>query len=146
MKYRTLLSPVVLLLVGTLLTGCGGTPNPPVNSIKHLQELVQVGQTLDTVEELMTDALKDRMTIYPARDMEKQENGNWIFKAKEGGSPGDTDAPYLAIVIEPDPGSNMYFAVFLKDRQVMTVEWFDYAGVFVLNTVLGNFLDLGGTE
>jgi hypothetical protein len=145
-KYRPLLSLVVLLLVGTLLTGCGGTPTPPVDSIKHLQELVQVGQTLDTVQELMTDALKDRMTIYPARDMEKQENGNWIFKAKEGGSPGDTDAPYLAIVIEPDPGSNMYFSVFLKDRQVMTVEWFDYAGVFVINTVLGNFLDLEGTE
>ncbi len=146
MKYRALLPLVVLSIVGTLLTGCGGTPSPPVGSIKHLQELVQVGQTLDQVQELMTDALKDRMTIYPARAIEKQESGNWIFKAQEGGSPGDTDAPCLVIVIEPDPGDNMYFAVFLEGRQVIAVEWFDYAGVFVINAVLGNLLDLGGTE
>ena len=146
MKYRTLLSLVVLSVVVTIHTGCGGTPNPPVGSIKHLQELVEVGQTLDQVRDFMTDALKERMTIYPAQAIEKQESGKWTFKAKEGGSPGDTDAPCLVIVIEPDPGDNMYFAVFLKDSRVLTVEWFDYAGVFVINTVLGNLLDLGGTE
>ena len=146
MKYRALLPLVVLSIVGMLLTGCSGTPSPPVSSIKHLQELTQVGQTFDQFQELMTDALKDRMTIYPAQDIAKQESGNWTFKAKEGGSPGDTDAPCLAIVIEPDPGNNMYFAVFLKSRQIIAVEWFDYAGAFVINTVLGNLLDLGGTE
>ncbi len=146
MKYRPLLSLVVLLIIGTLLTGCGGTPNPPVDSIKHLQELVQVGHTLDQVQELMTDALKDRMTIYPAQNIEKLASGNWAFKAQEDGSTGDTDAPYLAIVIEPDPGDNMYFAVFIKDRQVMAIEWFDYTGASVINIVLGNLLDLGGTE
>ncbi len=69
MKYRALLPLVVLSIVGTLLTGCGGTPSPPVSSIKHLQELTQVGQTFDQFQELMTDALKDRMTIYPAQDI-----------------------------------------------------------------------------
>ena len=146
MKYRPLLSLVVLLIIGTLLTGCGGTPRPPVDSIKHLQELVQVGHTFDQVQELMTDTLKGRMTIYPAQNIEKQEDGNWIFKAKEGGSIGDTDAPYLAIIIEPDPGDNMYFAVFIKDRQVIAMEWFDYTGASVINIVLGNLLDMGGTE
>lgn len=146
MKYRTSLPLVVLLIVGTLLTGCGGTPSPPVDSIKHLQELVQVGHTLDQVQELMTDALKGRMTIYPAQNIEKLASGNWAFKAQEDSSTGDTDAPYLAIVIEPDPGDNMYFAVFIKDRQVMAIEWFDYTGASVINIVLGNLLDLGGTE
>ena len=144
MKYGALLSLVVLSIVGTLLTGCIGTPSPPVDSIKHLQELAQVGQTFDQFQELMTDALKDRMTIYPAQVIEKQESGNWTFKPKEGGSPGDTDAACLVIVIEPDLGDNMYFSVFLKNKQIIAVEWFDYAGAFAINTVLGNLLDLGG--
>lgn len=146
MKYRLLLSLAVLSIIGTLLTGCGGTPSPPVGSIKHLQELAQVGQTFDQFQELMTDALKGRMTIYPAQAIEKQENGNWTFKAQESGNPGDTNAPCLVIIIEPDPGDNMYFSVFLKDKQIIAVEWFDYAGVFVINTVLSNLLDMGGTE
>ena len=146
MKYRPLLSLVVLSIVGTLLTGCGGTPSPPVGSIKHLQELVQVGHTLDQVQEMMTDALKDRTTTYPAHEILKQESGNWTFKAQEGGIIGDTNAPYLAIVIQPDPGDNMYFAVFLKDSQVIALEWFDYTGASVINIVLGNLLDMDGTE
>jgi len=145
LKYRALLCLVVLLIVGTLLTGCGGT-SPPVGSIKHLQELVQVGHTFDQVQDFMTDVLKDRMTIYPAQEIEKQEDGNWIFRAQEGGSIGDTDAPYLAIVIQPDPGDNMYFAVFLKDSQVIAMEWFDYTGASVINIVLGNLLDMDGAE
>ena len=140
MKYRAFFCLVALLVIGTLFAGCG-TPKPPVDSIKHLRDLVLTGQTLEQVQDLMTDALKDRMTIYPAQNIEKQTNGNWKFEAKEGGNPGDTDAPYVVIVITPDPDNAQYFTVFLKDGKVTTTEWFSSTGAAIIHKLLGNLLE-----
>jgi len=139
MKYRAFFCLVALLIIGILAAGCG--TNPPVNNTKHLQDLVQAGQTLEQVQELMTDTLKDRMTVYPAKNIEKQATGNWTFEAKEGGSPGDTDAQYLAIVMKPDPANNKYFTVFLKDGKVTTTEWFGSTGAAIIQRILSNTLE-----
>lgn len=141
MKYRTLFCLAALLVIGTLLAGCG-TPRPPVSSTRHLQDLVLAGQTLEEVQGLMADALKDRMTIYPAKSIEKQASGDWIFKAVEGGAIGDTDAPYMAIVIKPDPDNTKYFTIFLKDGKVTATEWFNSLGAGIIHKILGNLLEI----
>ena len=146
MGHRALLCLIMLSVVATLLAGCGGTAKPPVDTTRQLQELVQVGQTLEQVQELMTDALKGRVTIYPAQSIKKQVTGDWEFQAKQGGSPGDTDAPYLAMVIEPDSGSTKYFAVFLEGRTVTAAEWFDHTGAVVIQKLLGNLLETEEVE
>ena len=141
MRYRALLCLVMLSVITTTLAGCSGTPKPPVDTTRQLQELVQVGQTLEQVEELMTEALKERATTYPAQSIKKQVTGNWEFQAKEGGIPGDTDAPYLAIVIEPDPASTSYLVVFFEGTTVTAAEWFDHTGAIVIRKLLGNLLE-----
>ena len=146
MRYRTLLCLVMLSVMATLLAGCGGTPKPPVDTTTQLQELVEVGQTLEQVQELMTDALKERATIYPAQSIKKQVTGGCEFQAKEGGSPGDTDAPYLAMVIEPDSGSTKHFAIFFQGRTVTASEWFDHTGAVVIHKLLGNLLETEEAE
>ena len=146
MIYRALLCLLMLSIAAGLLAGCAGTPRPPVDTTSQFQELVQVGQTLEQVQELMTDALRDRMTIYPAENIQKRETGNWEFQAKQGGSPGDTDAPYLVILIEPDRDSTEYFAVFFEGRMVTASEWFDNRGAFVIRELLGNLLDMEGAD
>ena len=140
MIFRALLCLVTLSVITTMLAACGGTPKPPVDTARQLQELVQVGQTLEQVQDLMTDALEDRVTIYPAQNIKKQVTGNWEFQAKEGGSLGDTDAPYLILLIEPDPASTTYLAVFFEGKTVTAAEWFDHTGAVVIRKVLGQVL------
>jgi|GEM_PF-2295529 len=146
MKYRALLCLVTLSVAGALVTGCGGTPKPPVNSARHLQEIVEVGQTLDEFQELMTDSLRERSTIYPAESVEKKASGNWSLKAKAGASIGETDAPYLAVVVKPDPDNTKYYTVFFKDGKVIDAEWFVSTYASFIHQVLGNQLDLEGSE
>ena len=141
MRYRVLLCLVMLSVITAMLAGCGGTPKPPVDTTRQLQELVQVGQTFEQVQDLMTEALKERVTMYPAQNIKKQVTGNWEFQAKEGGSPGDTDAPYLVLLIEPDPASTTYLAVFFEGRTVTAAEWFDHTGAVVIQKLLGNLLE-----
>jgi len=139
MKYRAFSCLVALTVVGALLSGCG--VNPPVNSNKHLQGLIEYGQTLEHVQGLMTDTLKDRMTIYPAQKLEKQANGSWTFKAAEGGEIGDTDAPFVVLVIKPDPTNTKYLTIFLQNGLVITSEWFSSTGAAIIHRVLGNLLE-----
>ena len=113
----------------------------PVDSNKHLQGFIEYGQTLEQVQGLMTDTLKARMTIYPAQQIEKQANGSWTFKAFEGGKIGDTDAPFVALVIKPDPTNTKYLTIILQNGQVITSEWFSSTGAAIIHKILGNLLE-----
>jgi len=145
MKHQALLFGALVTVVGMLLAGCGA-PRPPVDSARDLQEVVEVGQTLDQVLDLMREDLRQRVTIYPAETIEKKQTGNWSFRAMESGEIGDTDAPYVALVVKPDPDHNKYFAVFFKEGKVIAGEWFVPAAAAVIHNVLGNLLDLGGEQ
>ena len=132
MKYRVLLALIVLSVAGTSAVGCG-TPTPPVDKVKHLKELVLVGQTLDQVKALMTDRLQQAITIYPAKKIERDASGGWRFTAKEGLHPGDTDAPYLALIVPPDrQGGDDYYTIFFKDGAMTASETLSYTGVQII--------------
>jgi hypothetical protein len=124
MTRRVLITLAVLSLTVVLLTACGGTPTPPVKKIAHLEQLVGAGQSLEQVQALMTDELWEKATVYPLSMAELSENGNWQFKSKEDGTPGDTDAPFLVVIFLPEKTAGNSLAIIFENGAVVTTEWF----------------------
>jgi hypothetical protein len=120
-----------------VLSACQGTITPPVDSASHLETLVSEGQPLAQVLGNMTPRLESQTMIYPANGIEKQANGQWTFTSKSGGIPGDTDAPFLALVITPDTTNEDYYVIFFKDDRVMSHEWFTFYYANFIHQALG---------
>lgn len=137
MRLRVLPCLATAAVLTVTLAGCTGTVTPPVDEARHLQELVLNGQTVGEVKGLMTARLQTKLVIYPASEIVKKESGNWHFASKSGGVPGDTDAPYLAMVITPDRSSDDYFVIIFKDGGVMAAEWFTAYYANVIHQALG---------
>jgi hypothetical protein len=117
----------ILMLIALIpvLISCSGTPTLAKNSTE-LEWYVREGMTLDQVYALMTPELKAGSLIYPAQNIIHQPDGKWKFEPKEGGSPGDTDAPYQVLVISPTSAEEGFYMLFFKDKQLEDDARFDY--------------------
>ena len=134
MRHRAILGLAALAMTGLLFGGCAA--RPPVDDNVKLQELVAVGQTIDQVMALMTPRLLAQAVVYPASNIVKQESGNWEFTAKSGGKEGDTDAPFVVIIVGPNQPGKEYLAVLFEDGVVFGTEWFSYSYAQVLHLLL----------
>ena len=85
-----------------------------------------MNMTLDQVYALMTPELKSSTIIYPAQNIIHQPDGKWKFEPKEGGSPGDMDAPYQVLVVYPSSSEQGYYMLFFKDKRLEDSARFDY--------------------
>lgn len=140
MKRRLLVALGILVLI-MAPAGCNGTPTPPVDRLTHLEQLVVSGQSIEQVKGLMTPRLQLMAAFYPANLIQQKASGNWNFKAKEGGSQGDTDAPYVAMVVTPDAEGEQAYAVFFKDGSVIGDAWFSNEGANMIRKALTNQLE-----
>lgn len=141
MKYGAILVLVAVSVVGTLLTGCNQTPTPPVDKAEDLEKLVEIGDTLEYVQSLMTDYLTQRTLIYPAASAEKKENGAWSLKAKEGGRFGDTDAPYVIMLVSPTRSGGTYYTIFFHDSTAFAIEKLPNQYIYTINQTLGGQIE-----
>ena len=125
MRLRAILGAAAAVLVA-VLPACEGTITPPVDTSRHLETLLleSPGQSLTQVQGLMTARLESQAMLYPADNIEKLESGRWTFTSKSGGIPGDTDAPFVAMVITPYGTNEGYYVIFFEDDSVMSHEWF----------------------
>ena len=137
MRLRAILGAAATAALVMVLSACEGTITPPVDSGRHLETLIMEGQRLAEVQGLMTARLQSQTMIYPADKIEKLENGRWTFTSKSGGIPGDTDAPFVALVITPDSTNEDYYVIFFKDDGVMSHEWFTAYYANFIHQVLG---------
>ena len=74
----------------------------------------------------ITPELKNGSVIYPAQNIIRQSDGKWQFTAKEGGSPGDLDAPFQVLIFYPNPISDPYYMIFFDNEKVFHHAWFEY--------------------
>jgi hypothetical protein len=147
MKYRALAGLVLLALMGTVLTGCAGAGGRATNAMLKLQEGLEDGQSLEDVQASMSDDLKARATIYPAQKIAKQDSGNWVFTAKKDGAAGDTDAPFLVLLIAPETAGESSLAILFEDEAVMASEWYDVTSTSMLKkALLGNIYEQADAE
>ena len=137
MKRKKALSIVILLIMCLLLIGCiGGTPKPPVDTAGKAAKLVQQDMTLDQVYALLKTPLRYKTTLYPARNVEKSDTGNWKVSSKEGGFAEDEETPYQVLVFNPDKPGGDHYIVFFKGDSVIGSEWFSYSGAATVIRVL----------
>lgn len=122
----------ILVSISIVFTGCGGTEQPPsssgsfANTPDELEVMIGGSMTLDQVYTLMTQELKNNSILYPAQDIYRQTDGKWHFTAKEGGSPGDRDAPFQVLVFIPSPIGDPHYMIFFDNKNVFHDAWFEY--------------------
>jgi hypothetical protein len=139
MNKKGLLGLFVVLIMCLSLAGCQGTPVPPVDTAEDLAQLVENDMTLAQVHALMNPELKGAAIEYRAIDIEQKADGSWGFTGQEGGITEDTDAPFLAIVFEPEDIASEYYLIFLKNESVIGSGWFPYqSAVTIKRTLEGN--------
>jgi len=123
---------LVLLVVSiTIVASCAmclmGDSEPQLaDSADELELRVNNGMTLDKVYDAMTSELREHATIYPAQNIVRQADGKWQFTAKEGGSPGDIDAPFQVLIFYPSPIGDPYYMIFFDNEKVFHHAWFEY--------------------
>ncbi|MBL7062486.1 MAG: zinc ribbon domain-containing protein [Dehalococcoidia bacterium] len=96
------------------------------DSADELELRVNNGMTLDKVYDAMTSELREHAIIYPAQNIVRQADGKWQFTAKEGGSPGDIDAPFQVLIFYPSPIGDPYYMIFFDNEKVFHHAWFEY--------------------
>jgi len=129
MQIRTLFT--VLLTAILFLSACSETTTPQsmpqlADTAEDLELQVNDGTTLDQVYNAMTPELRNQSIIYPAQNIIRQADGKWQFTAKEGGSPGDIDAPFQVLVFIPSPIGDPYYMIFFDREKVFHHAWFEY--------------------
>ena len=126
---KALLTILVIPLL--LLSACSETTTPQsvpqlADTAEGLELQVNNGMTLDEVYNAMTSELRNQPIIYPAQNIVRQADGKWQFTAKEGGSPGDIDAPFQVLVFIPSPIGDPYYMIFFDNEKVFHHAWFEY--------------------
>ena len=126
---KALLTILVIPLL--LLSACSETTTPQsvpqlADTAEGLESQVNNGMTLDKVYNAMTSELRNQSIIYPAQNIVRQADGKWQFTAKEGGSPGDIDAPFQVLVFIPSPIGDPYYMIFFDNEKVFHHAWFEY--------------------
>ena len=121
----------ILLLPLLLISACGETTTPQsvpqlADTAEDLESQVKNGMTLGQVYNAMTPELRNQSIIYPAQNIVRQSDGKWQFTAKEGGSPGDIDAPFQVLVFIPSPIGDSYYMIFFDNEKVFHHAWFEY--------------------
>ena len=118
---------IVIIIIPVIL--CSSPTEPAEDSI-HLELIVEDNMTLDEVYNLMVPELKNAALIYPALDIAEVADGRWEFEAKANAEPGDTDAPYLVLVVFPQEQAHDdtegFYMLFFKDEKLMDTARFDY--------------------
>ncbi len=126
---KALLTILVIPLL--LFSACSETTTPQsvpqlADTAENLEPQVSNGMTLDKVYNAMTSELRNQSIIYPAQNIVRQADGKWQFTAKEGGSPGDIDAPFQVLVFIPSPIGDPYYMIFFDNEKVFHHAWFEY--------------------
>ena len=121
----------ILLLPLLLISACGETTTSQsvpqlADTAEDLELQVNNDMTLDQVYNIMTPELRNQSIIYPAQNIVRQSDGKWQFTAKEGGSPGDTDAPFQVLIFIPSPIGDPYYMIFFDNEKVFHHAWFEY--------------------
>ena len=121
----------ILLLPLLLISACGETTTPQsvpqlADTAEDLELQVSNDMTLDQVYNIMTPDLRNQSIIYPAQNIVRQSDGKWQFTAKEGGSPGDIDAPFQVLIFIPSPIGDPYYMIFFDNEKVFHHAWFEY--------------------
>jgi len=125
-----------LATLSILLSGCSGTPKPPVKTALNLSKLLQNGQTINQVYALMTDSLKTASTLYQANLVETSASGGWVFHAKEGGyAVGETDTYQVLFIHAAKTGGDV-FLIFFKSNSEFGSSWFNAQNAVIVETAL----------
>ena len=133
---------LAILMIGLLLmTACGETTTPQsipqlAVTAEDLELQINNGMTLDQVYNAMTPELRNQSIIYPAQNIVHQPDGKWKFTAKEGGSPGDRNAPFQVLVFTPSPIGDPYYIIFFDNEKVFHDAWFEYADAIGIQKLL----------
>ncbi len=134
MRSRALGGLVLLAMVGTMLTGCSVSSD--TDAMLELEEGLTEGQSLSDVQASMSDELKARATVYPAKNMRKMASGNWVFTAVEDGAAGDSDAPFQVILVDPASDSSSTLAILFDDATFVESVWYAPTSVSMLKKAL----------
>ena len=145
MRYRALIGLVLLAMLGTTLAGCADSAG--TDAMLKFSEDLTLDQSLSDVQTAMPDSLAERMTIYPAREIRKTDNGNWIVSSKEGGTAGDTDAPFQIMLVSPLSNNSTTLAILFEDKVLMDITWWGSRYVSILiEELTGDLLPEGTTS
>ncbi len=133
---------LILMLPAIILLGaCEKTTTSPSTPqlaaiAEDLELQINNGMTLDQVYNAMTPELRNQSIIYPAQNIVHQPDGKWKFTAKEGGSPGDRNAPFQVLVFTPSPIGDPYYIIFFDNEKVFHDAWFEYADAIGIQKLL----------
>lgn len=145
MRYRALAGLVLLALLGTMLAGC--TDSSGTEAMLKLQEELAEGQSLSEVQASMSDELSARATVYPAKEMKKVASGDWIVTAKDGGTAGDTDAPFQLILVAPKANGASTLAILFDDKTLIESVWWSPTNISILKAqLLGELIPADAME
>jgi hypothetical protein len=136
MKKKGLMGLFIVSIMCLSFAGCEGTPVPPVDTAEDLAQLVENDMTLSQVYALMSPEFKETGIEYRAIEIEQKADDSWGFTGQEGGITEDTDAPYLAIVFEPEDIASEYYLIFLKNESVIGSGWFPYQSAVTIKRTL----------
>ena len=135
-----LIGLILLASVMLICTSCGEKSSTEtyqlVATAEDLELQINNGMTLDQVYNAMTPDLKNQSIIYPAQNIIRQPDGKWQFTAKEGGSPGDTDAPFQVLLFYPSPIVDPYYMIFFDNEEVFHDAWFEYEAATSIQKLL----------
>lgn len=136
---KKLLAPVtaIIVILSILLIGCGsGTPEPPVEKLFDLDELITENMTVDQVYALLAPELEQTSLFYQAESIEQTETGKWKITSKEGGFEEDEVGPYQVLYFPPTEKGTEYYFVFFKENAVMAKVWFNAQAVPLIEKTL----------
>lgn len=139
MKYRALAGLVLLLMTVSVLSGCVDTAG--TDAMLKLNNGLTVGQSLSDVQASMSDKLAERVTLYPAKNIALTASGNWSITAQDGGSIGDTDAPFQLMLIAPISAKAVTLAIFFEDKALIDSVWWNPTNVSILKLQLDGTLN-----
>ena len=130
MKKKVLITIGIILAVVVIPIVLCNSPTEPAEDSIRLELIVEDNMTLDEVYNLMVPELKNAALIYPALDITEIADGRWEFEAKANAEPGDTDAPYLVLVVFPQKptydDTEGFYILFFKDEKLIDTARFDY--------------------
>ena len=131
-----LMFPLILFLGACRETTNTQSTPQLVDTAEDLEHKISEGMTLDQVYTLMTQELKNNPILYPAQDIYRQADGKWHFTAKDGGSPGDRDAPFQVLVFIPSPIGDPHYMIFFDNEKVFHDTWFEYSAALSIQKLL----------